>query len=81
MPEFPGGMPGLMEFIRRNIRYPQAARQSQDLAEALRNAANAADDRNKLIAMRSEVAALAASASRAMDNCERRADVYKRQAF
>ena len=29
MPEFPGGMPGLMEFIRRNIRYPQAARQSR----------------------------------------------------
>ena len=29
MPEFPGGMPGLMEFIRQNIRYPQAARQSR----------------------------------------------------
>lgn len=29
MPEFPGGMPGLMEFIRQNIRYPQAARQSK----------------------------------------------------
>lgn len=29
MPEFPGGMPGLMEFIRQNIQYPQAARQSK----------------------------------------------------
>lgn len=29
MPEFPGGMPGLMEFIHRNIRYPQAAKQSR----------------------------------------------------
>lgn len=29
MPEFPGGMPGLMDFIHRNIRYPQAARQSR----------------------------------------------------
>lgn len=29
MPEFPGGMPGLMEFIRQNIQYPQAARQSR----------------------------------------------------
>lgn len=29
MPEFPGGMPGLTEFIRQNIRYPQAARQSR----------------------------------------------------
>ena len=26
---FVAGMPGLMEFIRRNIRYPQAARQSR----------------------------------------------------
>lgn len=29
MPEFPGGMPKLMEFIRQNIQYPQAAKQSK----------------------------------------------------
>lgn len=29
MPEFPGGMPGLMEFIRQNIQYPQTAKQSK----------------------------------------------------
>lgn len=29
MPEFPSGMPGLMDFIHRNIQYPQAARQSK----------------------------------------------------
>ena len=29
MPEFPGGVPKLMEFIRQNIQYPQAAKQSK----------------------------------------------------
>ena len=29
MPEFPGGMPNLMEFIRQNIQYPQAAKQGK----------------------------------------------------
>lgn len=29
MPEFPGGMPKLMEFIRQNIQYPQAAKQGK----------------------------------------------------
>lgn len=29
MPEFPGGMLKLMEFIRQNIQYPQAAKQSK----------------------------------------------------
>lgn len=61
-------------------RYDNERRKSEDLAEALRNAANAADDRNKLIAMRSEVAALAASASRAMDNCERCEEALERVA-
>ena len=29
MPEFPGGMPKLMEFIRQNIQYPQTAKRSK----------------------------------------------------
>ena len=29
MPEFPGGMLKLMEFIRQNIQYPQAAKQNK----------------------------------------------------
>ena len=29
MPEFPGGMPKLMEFIRQNIQYPETAKRSK----------------------------------------------------
>lgn len=29
MPEFPGGMPKLLEFIRQNIQYPEAAKRSK----------------------------------------------------
>lgn len=29
MPEFPGGMPKLIEFIRQNIQYPQTAKRSK----------------------------------------------------
>lgn len=49
-------------------RYNTEQRKSEDLAQALRAAANAAEDYNKLIALRGEIASLAVAAKRAISS-------------
>ena len=51
-------------------RYDTQRRKSEDLAEALRAAANASEDHNKLISLRGEIASLAVAAKNAMNSPE-----------